>query len=84
MPAGQTLHCAVSCGNCVWVSLQHSSLLHLLHVPSAEVIASVDCTKAVMNVLKGELVREEGEEERGGGGRQRRGRLNKCLVLTSE
>lgn len=41
-------------GNGVWVSVIKSSLLHLVHAPSGVLLASIDCTCSVMQVLKRE------------------------------
>ncbi len=54
LPSGQVICDAVSvvCG--VWVSVTDSPILHLLHIPSGEVLTCVDCTLAVMSILQGQ------------------------------
>ncbi len=54
LPSGQVICDAVSVGCGVWVSVIDSPILHLLHIPSGEVLTCVDCTLAVMSILQGQ------------------------------
>ena len=37
----------------VWVSVGDSPIVHLYHVPSATLMTTVDCTRAVVDLLRG-------------------------------
>lgn len=37
----------------VWVSVGDAPIVHLYHAPSATLMATVDCTRAVVDLLRG-------------------------------
>ena len=55
LPSEQKIQAAVAIGNSVWVSVQGSPMVHLCHAPSGILITSIDCTAAIMDLLKREL-----------------------------
>lgn len=56
LPSEQKIQAAVAIGNSVWVSVQGSPMVHLCHAPSGILITSIDCTAAIMDLLKREPV----------------------------
>ena len=58
LPSEQAIHTAVVCSSAVWVAVHRSSLLHLIHAPSGVFLATVECTRPVMEVLKRECTHD--------------------------
>ena len=46
----------VATGNSVWVNARDSPILHVYHATSASLLATVDCTRTVVEVLRGACV----------------------------
>ena len=53
LPSGQLIESVHLTGvNTVWVSVQRSPLLHLLHAPSGSLLCTVDCKPPVLHTLR--------------------------------
>ena len=56
LPSEQWIHSMVATGNSVWVNAGDTPILHVYHAPSASLLATVDCTRTVVEVLRGACV----------------------------
>ena len=53
LPSGQHVHNMVVEDGGVWVSVGDSPIVHLYHALSATLMTTVDCTRAVVDLLRG-------------------------------